>query len=387
MNFMTEKETEASPRIFLSPPCINGEERSFVEAAFQSNWLAPVGPNLGAFEEEMCAASGAASALCVSSGTAALHLAVRLIGAGADDEVFCSSFTFVASANPILYQGARPVFIDSEERSWNMDPSLLAEALESRARQGRLPKAIIVTDIYGQCADWRELYEVAAPYEVPFIEDAAEAVGATYAGRWAGTFGLLGAYSFNGNKILTTSGGGMLLSSRPELVRHAAKLATQARDDAPHYEHSEVGFNYRLSNVLAGIGRGQLKTLEGRVKRRREIFEFYKRELSGLPGVEFMPELAQGRSTHWLSCLTIDPARAGVDRDTVLMALSDRNIEARPLWKPLHTQTLFAAADKFGGSVCERLFATGLCLPSGSAMTDEQLQRVAAIIRKVFAAA
>jgi pyridoxal phosphate-dependent aminotransferase EpsN len=372
------------PRIFLSPPHLGTEERRHIDTALSSNWVAPAGPHLAALEAEMCAASGVRAALCVSSGTAALHLAVRLLGVQPGDEVFCSTFTFVASANPIVYQGASPVFIDSELRSWNMDPALLANALADRAKQGRRPRAIIVADIYGQCAAWDEIRAVAAEHNVPLIEDAAEAVGATYRGEWAGGFGALGIYSFNGNKIMTTSGGGMLVSPDAPLIDRAHKLATQARDAAPHYEHSELGYNYRLSNVLAGIGRGQLQSLPARVGRRREIFEFYRQALGDLPGVDFMPELPEGRSTRWLTCLTVDPAVARVGRDDVLAALAADNIEARPLWKPLHQQPLYRGTPVCGGAVADRLFAHGLCLPSGSAMSEDDLQRVVGVVRGVF---
>ncbi|RFC50374.1 MAG: pyridoxal phosphate-dependent aminotransferase EpsN [Verrucomicrobia bacterium] len=372
------------PRIFLSPPHLGTEERRHVESALATNWVAPAGPHLAALEAEMSAVSGVKSALCVSSGTAALHLAVRLLGVSPGDEVFCSTFTFVASANPIVYQGATPVFIDAELRSWNMDPALLAAALAERARQGRLPRAIIVADIYGQCAAWDEIQRVADLHGVPVIEDAAEAVGATYRGRWAGGFGAVGIYSFNGNKIMTTSGGGMLVSADTALIDRAHKLATQARDAAPHYEHSELGYNYRLSNVLAGIGRGQLSSLPQRIDRRRQIFDHYRSALGDLPGVGFMPELPEGRCTRWLTCLTVDPAAAGINRDDVLAALAADNIEARPLWKPLHQQPLYRGSACFGGEVADRLFAQGLCLPSGSAMTDDDLQRVADVVRGVF---
>jgi pyridoxal phosphate-dependent aminotransferase EpsN len=374
----------AKPRIFLSPPHIGAEERWRVEDAFATNWVAPAGPHLTAFEYEMCAATGAKSAVCVTSGTAALHLAARLLGVGPGDEVFCSTFTFVASANPIVYLGARPAFIDSEPRSWNMDPNLLAEALAQRAKEGRLPRAIIVVDIYGQCAAWDEIRAVSAAHGVPLIEDAAESVGATYRGDWAGRFGALGIYSFNGNKILTTGGGGMIVSSDTAMIEHAHKLATQARDDAPHYEHSELGYNYRMSNVLAGIGRGQLRSLAGRIERKRQIFDYYRRALGGLPGVKFMPELPEGRSTRWLTCLAIDPVASGVQRDAVLAALEADNIEARPLWKPLHRQPLYRGTPSFGGALADRLFAQGICLPSGSAMTGDDLHRVVAAVRGAF---
>ncbi len=374
----------SSPRLFLSPPDIGPAEKQFVDEAFATNWVAPAGPHLTAFEQEMCAASGAAAAVAVSSGTAALHLAVRLAGVRSGDEVLCSTFTFVASANPILYEGGRPVFVDAESGSWNMDPALLAEALDRRARQGRLPRAIIVTDIYGQCADWDPILEAAGRHGVTVIEDAAEAVGATYRGRWAGTFGAIGVYSFNGNKILSTSGGGMVVSGDRALVDRAHMLATQARELAPHYEHAQLGYNYRLSNVLAGIGRGQLAWLGQRIERRRQIFASYQAALGDLPGVEFSPELEGRRSTRWLTCLTVDPAVSCTSRDEVLAALEADNIEARPLWKPLHMQPLYRGTECIGGAVSEELFARGLCLPSGSNMTEADLQRVVRAVRCAF---
>ncbi len=375
----------AKHRIYLSPPHIGAEERRNVEAAFDSNWIAPVGPHLSGFEKEMCAASGIKAALCVSSGTAGLHLAARLVGVEWGDEVLCSTFTFVATANPIVYQGARPVFIDSDERSWNMDPNLLSTALADRAESGRLSRAIMVADIYGQCAAWDEIEKIASNYGVPIIEDAAEAVGATYHGRWAGGFGRIGVYSFNGNKIMTTSGGGMIVSNNVELIERAAKMATQSREDAPHYQHEELGFNYRLSNVLAGIGRGQLKALGPKIDRRREIFDFYRDAFGGLPGIGFMPELKGTRSNRWLTCMTIDPACSNVRPAQIIAALEAENIEARPLWKPLHLQPLFRGVESYGGGVAERLFARGVCLPSGSAMTNDDLHRVAEVIRGVIA--
>jgi len=375
---------ERPDRIFLSPPHIGEEEKRHVAAAFESNWVAPAGPQLGAFEAEMCAASGIREAVALSSGTAALHLAVRLLGVQAGDEVICSTFTFIASANPIVYQGARPVFIDAERRTWNMDPELLAAALRERSRIGRLPRAIIVADIYGQCAAWADIQSVAAEYDVPVIEDAAEAVGATYRGEWAGRFGVLGVYSFNGNKILTTGGGGMLLSADAALIERALRLATQARTDDIHYEHSELGYNYRLSNVLAGIGRGQLVTLPQRIERRRAVFEYYRRALGDLPGVDFMPESPDGCSTRWLTCLTIDPAVAGVSRDDILAALAEDNIEGRPLWKPLHQQGLYRESPVFGGAVANQLFEQGLSIPSGSSITSDELARVVRAVRGVF---
>lgn len=372
------------PRLFLSPPDIGVHEQRFVQEAFATNWVAPAGPHLAAFERELCAASGAVAAVAVSSGTAALHLALRLANLRPGDEVLCSTFTFVGSANPIVYEGGRPVFVDAERASWNMDPALLAEALEARARRGRTPRAVIVADIYGQCADWEPLLAAATRHGVLVVEDAAEAVGATYRGRHAGTFGAIGAYSFNGNKMLTTSGGGMVLSADRALVDRAHKLATQAREPAAHYEHVELGYNYRLSNVLAGIGRGQLLSLEARIERRRSLFARYRAKLGDLPGVAFMPEPADRRSTRWLTCLTIDPSACGANRDAVLAALEADNIEARPLWKPLHLQPLYRGTECIGGAVAEDLFARGLCLPSGSGMTEADLDRVVRIVRRVF---
>jgi len=373
----------AQPRIYLSPPHIGAEERRHVDEAFATNWVSPAGPHLAAFEAEMCAASGVKAAVCVSSGTAAIHLAMRLLGVGPGDEVFCSTFTFVASANPIVYQGAQPVFIDAELRSWNMDPGLLAEALALRAKAGRLPRAIIVADIYGQCAAWDEITAVAAVHGVPVIEDAAEAVGATYRGKWAGGFGVLGIYSFNGNKILTTSGGGMIVSSDAGLVDRAHKLATQARDNAPHYEHSELGYNYRLSNLLAAIGRGQLRVLAERVAARRRNFDAYRAALGDLPGWSFMPEASTGTSTRWLTCVTIDPRENGADREVVREALAREDIEARPLWKPMHMQPIFSECPIYGGAVGRALFESGLCLPSGSALEAGDRARVIDVIRGV----
>lgn len=373
------------PRLYLSPPHMGGDEFEFVRSAFETNWIAPVGPNVVAFEDEFAAHFGFGHAAALDSGTAALHLATRVLGVKAGDTVLCSTLTFIASANPVTYQGARPVFIDSDDATWNMDPARLEEALESLAERDELPRAVIVVDLYGQCANYGAIVPICARYEVPIIEDAAEALGATCNGRPAGAFGLVSGFSFNGNKIITTSGGGMLVSEDSCLVERARFFATQARDPATHYEHSEYGYNYRMSNVLAGIGRGQLRVLEDRVVRRRRIFESYRKGLEGLPGLAFMPDGRYGRSTRWLTCLTIDPDVAGVHRDTVRLALEDENIEARPVWKPLHLQRVFKGCEVFGGSVSERLFAHGLCLPSGSAMTDDDIARVVGVVRQVFA--
>ncbi len=372
-------------RIYLSPPHMSGLEQQYVQAAFDSNWVAPLGPNVDAFEAEFCALSGAPYALALSSGTAALHLALIHLGVGPGDEVAVSTLTFSASVNPILYQGARPVFIDSERASWNMDPDLLAEFLAKRARQNRLPKAVILVHLYGQSADVARIQAACAQYGVPLVEDAAEALGATYRGQSPGTFGRAGIFSFNGNKIITTSGGGMLVSADKSLIDHARKLATQAREPAHHYEHEEIGYNYRLSNVLAGIGRGQLQVLAERVAACRRNFAYYAAALGDCPGLSFMPEAEWGRHTRWLTTCTIDPMAFGADREAVRLALEAENIESRPLWKPMHLQPVFATYERVGGETAEALFADGLCLPSGSSLTEADLARVVAVVRQAAA--
>jgi pyridoxal phosphate-dependent aminotransferase EpsN len=377
----------APPRILLSPPHLGSEEQQLVSGAIASNWVAPAGPDVDAFERELAAVVGSPDAAAVSSGTAALHLALRLAGVGEGDTVFVSTLTFVASVNPVLYLGATPYFIDSERRSWNMDPALLADALEAHARRGRLPKAVVLVHLYGQCADIAPIKDVCDRHGVTLVEDAAEALGATYHGRAPGTFGAFGAYSFNGNKIITTSGGGMLVSGDLEAVARARKLASQAREPAAHYEHVEVGHNYRLSNILAALGRAQLRQLEVRVAARRHVFAAYEDALGDLPGLAFMPEAPWGRSTRWLTCLTIDADEFGADRDEVLQALAAENVEARPVWKPMHQQPLFAGLGVAGGSVADDLFARGMCLPSGSALTSEQLERVVGVVRRVAVSA
>jgi dTDP-4-amino-4,6-dideoxygalactose transaminase len=380
----TVAATPVASRIFLSPPHLGTAEFSYVEEAFRTNWIAPVGPHVDALEREFCDRFGFKHAAALISGTAAIHLALRLLNLQPEDEVVCSTLTFSASANPILYERARPVFIDSDEASWNMNPALLEDWLHLRAQHNRLPAAVIVVDLYGQCADLERISAACVRYNLPLIEDAAEALGATCAGRPAGAFGRMGVFSFNGNKIITTSGGGMMVSDDAELIAQARFLATQARDPAPHYQHSQVGFNYRLSNVLAGIGRGQLQVLDQRVEARRAIFSRYVKTLGDLPGISFMPEARFGRSNRWLTCLTIDPVIAGVNREKVRLALERANIEARPVWKPLHLQPVFAGYESVGGSVAERLFDQGLCLPSGSAMTENDQQRVVSVVREVF---
>jgi len=369
-------------RVFLSPPHLSGLEEQYVANAFATNWITPLGPHVDEFEKEFAAAIGAEHAVALSSGTAAVHLALLLAGVGPGDEVLVSTLTFVASVNPILYLGATPVFIDSDRASWNMDPALLEEALDVRARRGRLPRAVVVVHLYGQSADLDAIAAVCARYGVALIEDVAEALGATYRGRAPGTTGITGVFSFNGNKIITTGGGGMLVSADRSLIAHARKLATQARDPAPHYEHSEMGFNYRLSNVLAAIGRGQLRVLSERVAARRRNFAFYSAALGDMPGIEFMPEAPWGTHARWLTTLTIDPDEFGADTETVRLALEAEGIEARPVWKPMHLQPLYAHAPVVGGAIANDLFARGLCIPSGSNLTEIDRERVAAVVRR-----
>lgn len=375
------KSTNAE-RVYLSPPHMGGLEEQFISEAFASNWISSTGPHVEAFEREFAEAVGSPHAAALSSGTAALHLALHLLGVGAGDEVIVSTLTFAASVNPVRYLGATPVFIDSERASWNMDPGLLEEALEQRARAGKLPKAVVLVHLYGQSANVDPILASCRRYGVPLLEDAAEALGAAYLGRTPGTFGAAGVFSFNGNKIITTSGGGMLISQDGELIAHARKLATQARDPAPHYEHSEVGYNYRLSNILAGIGRGQLRVLEERVAARRNVFEFYRDALRDLPGIDFMPEAPWGRHTRWLTTLTIGPCELGIDREGIRIALENENIEARPVWKPMHLQPIFDGFPTFGGAVAADLFERGLCLPSGSNLDENSLERVVRAFRK-----
>jgi dTDP-4-amino-4,6-dideoxygalactose transaminase len=378
---MTAQQT--SKRIYLSSPHLGEWERRFVTEAFETNWVAPLGPNVDAFEREFCEIVGCKHAAATSSGTAALHLALILAGVGPGDEVLVSSLTFVASVNPIIYQGATPVFVDAEHGSWNMDPQLAIEAIEQRVARGKAPKALILVHLYGQSADTAPIRAACDRHGVMLIEDAAEALGATYHDASPGTFGKMGIFSFNGNKIITTSGGGMLVSDDAALIQHARKLATQARDPAPHYEHTEIGFNYRLSNICAGIGRGQLRVLEDRVLARRAVYNRYVEALSDLPGIEFAAEAPWGRHTRWLTCLTIDPARFGADRETLRKIMEADNVEARPVWKPMHMQPIFASCEVYGGAVGADLFERGLCLPSGSNMTAEEQDRVIAHVRAV----
>jgi dTDP-4-amino-4,6-dideoxygalactose transaminase len=370
-------------RLYLSPPHMSGFEEEFVREAFQTNWIAPVGPHLEAFEEEFCEKVGVRHALAVASGTAAIHLAVRLLGVERGDEVVVSTFTFVGSAFPVVYQGGIPVFVDSEPTSWNLDPGLLDEVLREKAKKGKLPKAVILVHIYGQCADVGPILRSCQDHGVHLIEDAAEALGSTYQGDSAGTFGDAGIFSFNGNKIITTSGGGMLVSNDENLIAHARKLATQSRDPAPHYQHSEIGYNYRLSNVLAGIGRGQLRVVDRRLEQKRRIFEAYVQGLGDLPGIKFMPEAEWGRCTRWLTVITVDSEEFGATAEDIRAALEAKAIESRPVWKPMHLQPVFDGCEYFGTGVGERLFEEGLCLPSGTALHGEDLARIIDIIRSV----
>jgi dTDP-4-amino-4,6-dideoxygalactose transaminase len=385
-------------RVFLSPPHMSGLEQEYVRRAFRSNFIAPLGPMVDAFEQEFSEMSGFPHAVALTSGTAAIHLALKALGIGPGDKVIASTLTFIGSVTPITFQGATAIFIDCDRKSWTMDPDLLAAALKGCSESGRLPKAVLPTDLYGQCCDYERLRAVCDPYGVPVIVDAAEALGAQYRGRHAGAGAKAAIYSFNGNKIITTSGGGMLVSEDKAFVDLARFLSQQARDPVPHYEHSRIGYNYRMSNILAGIGLAQLKVLDDRVSKKRELFDYYKNALAGIPGIEFMPEAEYGRSNRWLTVILITPEEFGADRETVRLALEAENIESRPLWKPMHLQPVFKrrsqdlelkereeglyGAEVVGGAVSEDLFNRGLCLPSGTAMAEEDLERIVRVIRK-----
>lgn len=365
-----------TPRLYLSPPHMGPDELGLLQDAFASNWIAPLGPHVDAFEREFAAAMGVPHAAALSSGTAAMHLAVELLGLGPGDTVLCPTLTFVASASPIVWRGAEPVFIDSERESWTMDPALVEEELEAASRRGRPVKAVVAVDLYGQTANLDVIDDVCRRHGAELIEDAAEALGAKYGERCAGSFGRLGVYSFNGNKIITTSGGGMLVSSDEDLIRRARFLAQQARDAAPHYEHSVLGNNYRLSNLLAAVGRGQLRVLPDRLARRREIFSLYREALRSVPGISFMPEARWGKASRWLTVLQVDAAAFGASREEIRLHLEILNIESRPVWKPMHLQPVFQGRRAAGGEVAAELFEGGLCLPSGTQMTDGDVGRV-----------
>ena len=371
-------------RIYLSPPHLSGKEAQKLEEVLRSNWISTTGPALDEFEAEFCKVTGARHAVALNSGTAAIHLAMILAGVTPGDEVICSTFTFVASANPILYGGAKPIFIDSETATWNLSPDLLVDFLRNRARISRIPKALLLVHLYGQAAEIDRIKHICNEHNILLIEDAAEALGAKYHGRTVGLDGELGVYSFNGNKIITTSGGGMLVTRSEEQAQLARKLASQAKDAAPHYQHSLQGYNYRLSNVLAAIGLSQLKVLDERIAARRAIFDRYRSALKDLAGVSFMPEPQGFFSTRWLTCILVDPKKAGVDREKIRTHLENFQIESRPLWKPMHLQPLFRGYDCVGGQTAERFFEQGLSLPSGSSLTLEEQQRVIELIRQCF---
>jgi len=368
-------------RILLSIPHMGGAEQAYVQQAFTSNWLSTVGPNLTAFEQEFEKRTGL-PAVALSSGTAAIHLGLRLLGVGPGDEVFCPTLTFAASCNPVRYLGAEPVFIDSDRSAWNLDPNILEDALRRRARRNKLPRALVVVHLYGQCADMDPILAICRSYGVPVLEDAAEALGATYRNRPAGTLGDVGVFSFNGNKIITTTGGGMLVSPNAAWVGKARFWAQQARDPGLAYEHSELGYNYRMSNVLAGIGRGQIEVLDLRVQQRRAIAFRYKDAFADLPGISLMPQAPYGLHTNWLSCFLIEEGKFGRSRDELIQALDEANVESRPVWKPMHLQPLYAGRQCYGGAVAEDLFRRGICLPSSSNLpTEDQLHVVNAVRR------
>lgn len=369
-------------RIYLSPPDVSDVERKLLLEAFDSNWVAPVGPDLDAFEAQVADLVGVRHAVALASGTAALHLALVAAGVGRGDTVLVPSFTFAATANAVMYLGARPIFLDSTAESWNVDPALVAEELKARSRAGRLPRAVIAVDMYGQCADYEPLLDACDRYGVPLIEDAAEALGASYQDRPAGSFGLAGVLSFNGNKIITTGGGGMLLTDDDRVAARTRHLATQAREPVAHYEHRTVGYNYRLSNLLAAVGRGQVQRLGDMIAARRETARYYRAALSDVPGITFMPVAGYGVPNWWLTCLLIDPGRFGLDRDQLLDRLAAHNIEARPAWKPMHLQPVFRDCVVRGGQVSAGLFRHGLCLPSGSALTEHDRERVVGAVRE-----
>ena len=371
-------------RIYLSPPHMTGREMEYIKDVFASNWIAPLGPQVDAFEQEMASFIGVKGSLALSSGTAAIHLGLKLLGVAPGDTVFCSSLTFSASANPIMYVGATPVFIDSDPETWNMCPKALKLAFEAAEKAERLPKAVIVVDLYGQSADYDPIIEICGHYGVPVIEDAAEALGASYRSKKCGCFGKLGVLSFNGNKIITTSGGGMLLSDDEEMISKARFWATQSRDPAPWYQHSDIGYNYRLSNILAAVGRPQLEEIESRVSRRREVFDIYEKALASIPGINFMPEAPYGRTNRWLTVMTLDQKITGLEPMNIIQALEEHNIESRPVWKPMHLQPVFERYPVFtaeiGMSFAEEAFEVGLCLPSGTNLSKTEQYRIIELI-------
>lgn len=368
-------------RIYLSPPHMSGEEQRFVNDAFDSNWIAPLGAHVDGFEQELSAFTGSNDCAALSSGTAALHLALIMLSVGKGDIVICPTLTFSASANPIIYQGATPVFVDCDATSWNMDPNLCESAIKELIAKGKKPKAIILVHLYGMPSDMDAFIRISHQYDIPLIEDAAESLGATYRNQHTGTFGEFGILSFNGNKVITTSGGGALLCKTKEQANYARFLATQARDNAPHYQHSVIGYNYRLSNICAAIGRGQMTVLSERVQRRREIFHYYYNNLKDTEGISFSAEMEQMKSSRWLTTILINPDQTGTDREQIRLLLGASGIESRPIWKPMHLQPVFNDATTYNQGVAENIFQYGLCLPSGSSLTTAQQQEIIDLIR------
>lgn len=375
----------SNKRIWLSPPHMGDKELEFIHEAFETNWVSPAGPHIDAFEKELAEYLGeGVSVAALSSGTAAIHLALIILGVKPGDEVLCSTFTFAGSCNPIVYQGATPVFVDSDTETWNMDPQLLEEAIKGRLKTGKKPKAIIVVHLYGMPARMDEIMGIARTYDIPVIEDAAEALGSQYKGTKCGTLGDFGILSFNGNKIITTSGGGALVSKNKEWIDKARFLATQARDAAPHYEHTQIGYNYRLSNICAGIGRGQLQVLEERVRQRRGVFDTYRQKLGNMDAIRFLPEPAGFYSNRWLTCILFENTENQLlTSEKVRLKLEKENIESRPLWKPMHLQPVFEEKPVYLNGITEGLFNKGLCLPSGSALAEEEQNLVCEVIQSV----
>jgi dTDP-4-amino-4,6-dideoxygalactose transaminase len=376
--------TKNKSKIWLSSPNMGGREEDFVKEAFNKNWIAPIGPNIDAFEKDICRYNNVNHAAALSSGTSGIHLALILLGIKSGDEVLCSSFTFSASANPIRYQLATPIFVDSEEETWNIDPILLEKAIIDRTKIGIKPKALILVHLYGVSAKIDEILSICEKYEIPIIEDAAEALGSLYKGKALGTFGKFGVYSFNGNKIITTSAGGMLVSNDKKLIEKARFLSAQARDEAPHYQHSQIGYNYRMSNICAGIGRGQMQILDLRVSQKRKIRSFYERIFNGFDGVKILKENSNSFSNAWLSCILIDSKKTGFSRENLRLAFEKDNIEARPLWKPMHLQPVFENFPSYLNGVSEKLFSQGLCLPSDTNMRENEFKRVEEVISNLL---
>lgn len=374
-------------KIWLSLAHMGGQEQKFVQEAFDTNWVVPLGPNVDGFEKDLESYIGQERhVVALSAGTAALHLGLLQLGVGPGDEVICQSFTFSASANPITYLGGKPVFVDSESDTWNMDPDFLEQAIRDRfAQTGKYPKAIIPVHLYGMPANMSRIMSIAKTYNIPVLEDAAEALGATYKGQRCGTFGEFGVLSFNGNKMITTSGGGALVCRTAQEASKTKFYATQARDNAPHYQHSEIGYNYRMSNICAGIGRGQMLVLDEHIARRRAIHDQYSTELSNLPGLSFLENPSpEYQSNHWLTCILVDPSLAGFSREDLRLKMEAENIETRPLWKPMHLQPVFADAPFYGNGTAEHLFEIGLCLPSGPTLTDADVLRVIGVVKSFF---